>query len=652
MIRIINICKPLNRLFKKWKCINNSGIIKNNENVVISKDIIINNKDNKEPLDINEIENIEKNIEEKEKKDEQKDSIKTEKISLNKEPKIKKYLTENKITKSNQENINNKNNAYKTYKNQKKIFIENVHKRIKFKNLIIKILNYHIGINYYFNKWKKQTYNNINKEKEFETIITSSTIVHHKTHIPKRKFYPNKNEFQKENIEINQNKKNLTIDQQPKRMDILLNKMDEKRKKKLLIKFIRKISENKEEVLKDFFKKWKNNFKDKINDDINNIKVKKKRLITNTKNKKEEPIKNDINEKETEIEINTKTQKDSKSNLYIKHRPHALNITSSTKNNQENKKNIIFTQTETIEIKTTKIETTKMKTEYPIKPKKNIINEKIKPKIIKEEIKKFTLPNPKKETTKEYQIIINPIQRKEQFDSFDLNLPSLPEKIPKIPEKKSKKIENIKKDNNNNNDRFTHSRIRSNFGKCSDLLSPVYRSNKRTIDNEHNENNSINDEDGIHVRKKLKFDKISSTIDNEELNTISLKNDASIQKKDFGYKTYTFIPRKKIIHGKEIAKKIERNRFKDKVKEIINNKNNVEEKDTKKRFERRIFSNEKKEGDIKSKTFNAETKIEFKIKEFNLENQCKKEYYKDYNNFILCEEIVYKCYDDKTERYF
>ena len=33
-----------------------------------------------------------------------------------------------------------------------------------------------------------------------------------------------------------------------------------------------------------------------------------------------------------------------------------------------------------------------------------------------------------------------------------------------------------------------------------------------------------------------------------------------------------------------------------------------------------------------------------------MENQCKKEYYKDYNNFILCEEIVYKCYDVIPEK--
>ena len=35
------------------------------------------------------------------------------------------------------------------------------------------------------------------------------------------------------------------------------------------------------------------------------------------------------------------------------------------------------------------------------------------------------------------------MQRKEQFNSFDLNLPLLPEKIPKIQEKKEKKLKKI-----------------------------------------------------------------------------------------------------------------------------------------------------------------------------------------------------------------
>ncbi len=96
-------------------------------------------------------------------------------------------------------------------------------------------------------------------------------------------------------------------------------------------------------------------------------------------------------------------KKDSKSNLYIKQRPQTLNMASSTKNNQENKKNIIIYNKPELNDLKAKSETITPKQEFPIKLKKNIINEKENGNQIKEgKIKTFYLPHPKKETTKEF----------------------------------------------------------------------------------------------------------------------------------------------------------------------------------------------------------------------------------------------------------
>ena len=118
-------------------------------------------------------------------------------------------------------------------------------------------------------------------------------------------------------------------------MHILLNKMDEK-EKKIIDKILIKIIEDKDKVLKNAFIKLKNNCEDTINNNINEINN----------------IKNDIKKKEAEMTNNIKNKKDSKLNLYKKHRPHALNINSS---NEGNNKNIIYTESETIK-EETKIE--------------------------------------------------------------------------------------------------------------------------------------------------------------------------------------------------------------------------------------------------------------------------------------------------------
>ena len=478
------------------------------------------------------------------------------------------------------------------------------------------------------------------KGKEFETITT--TTIHYKTHIPKRRLISQKSsDFQNEKIEIKEKKKNLTIDH-ANRMDILLNKMNEKRKRKILIKYIIKLTEIENEFLKQYFNKWKiniqnknNNNKKRVKDEISIVKTTNKRIITYIKTHKEEE--QTINIIETEESNNTKLKKDN-SNLYIKHRATVPNFISSTKNT--NQKISIYTEFDTIDNKTLN----DRKTDYQTKNKKSKITEKVKTKYIKEETKKFTLPNPKKETTKEFSIIINPMQRTEQIDFVDLTLPSMA-KIPKAPHKKKEGEKKEKTDTRNS--RYNQYRNRSNLRTGYDVFSPTYKYRNKTIETENNENESINTENTIHVRKKLKFDRAISSFDNEECNTISLKNDTSIQNKDFGYKTFTFIPHRKINKGREVTITEERNRFKNDEEDITKFDN---ETGARRKYQRRIFSMERKEVETKSKTFVSISKVESKIKQFYLEKGCQREHYNDYSNFILCEEIVYKSHDAVPEK--
>ena len=637
LIKIINICNPLQKFFKRWKSIKNKEKVELNKDIIITKKKMIITKfdiekeDNKEPL-IKE----EKNIDDK-------TDTKGVNNTIEKESEINiegKIIGDNiNDIKANEEIDIDKTEGSKTYKIQKKRFVENVHKSIKFKNIIVKILEKNFWIKGCFNYWKNQTNIYDNKGKEYDTIITSTTKVHHKTHIPKRKHYPIKSDFQIENIE-KEKQKNLTISK-PKTIDIFLNKMNEKRKRKLLIKYIIKINEKNEEILKKYLNIWKNDNENNCiheeNEDLNIIKTKNKKTITTIKTNKNIEYKETQEEKDIDSIKSDKARKDSSSNLYIKHRPHALNYVYSTKN-EGNKKNKNYNQYET------KNETTTPKLNK--NEKISLITEKtrIKVKYIKEETKKFNLPNPKKEINKEFIIIIPPKERKDEYDTIDLNLPTIP--IPKIPQKKTQKVEI------NTNTRYTHNQSRRNHKKFSEMLSPVYRSNKRTIDLESSENSS-NNNDTITVRKKLKFEKNTSTIDNEEINTISLKNDPSIETREFGYRTYTFIPHKKIIKGgikgREIIKKDIRNRLKEKDQDLGNNTNdnNLNTRiNTRRKYERKLFNIEKKQTEIKSKTFVIETKV----KQFYLDKQCKKEYNKDYNDYILCEEIVYKSYNAIPEK--
>ena len=400
--------------------------------------------------------------------------------------------------------------------------------------------------------------------------------------------------------------------------------------------------------------RWKNKIQNRTikEDDDEKPEPKKpvfKRTITyNKKNKNPEPIK-----KETEIVTYEKITKTTiNSNLYKKHKVPSHAFTSRNSNGQIIKKNISINSesSESINNKS-KNDPKKAKTQYPMKTKKFIPTEKTKIVKTKEEVKKFTLPNPKKETTKEFSLIINPIQRAEKFDAIDLNLPPI-KKVPKIPQKNiPKKVDII-------NARLTRFINRNNIPEKQKFFSPIYKTNRRALESENSDNSPINaerTENTIQIRRRLRFDKMSTSNDvsndtDNNSNTISLKYDKSI--KDFGYKTFTFIPRTKITKTKEttVIKMDERNRFDNEEKDTSINDNTK----IRKTYKRRIFSfggkNDKKT-ENKSKTFVTISKMEPKINKFYLEKGCRKEYNKNkYGDLILCEEIVYKSNDAVPEK--
>ena len=236
MIKIIIICSPLKIYFNRWKNNIKFPKIKENEINITKKKMIIKrnieiissnkDKDNSEFLMKDEKPDIEKKnlkkmdidlLTDNNKKDIMKnidnivDIEKTDKKEINNQIKFnkdkeKKYNNEENIIKnidtiSKLENIAYKNSVVKPYQNQKKTFIDNVNKRIKLKKIIIKINQKYRGINYYFNRWKNQIFDD-NKERELNSIIASNLIIHHKVKISKKK-YESQNE---ENQEIKQKK--------------------------------------------------------------------------------------------------------------------------------------------------------------------------------------------------------------------------------------------------------------------------------------------------------------------------------------------------------------------------------------------------------------------------------------------------------------
>ena len=423
--------------------------------------------------------------------------------------------------------------------------------------------------------------------------------------------------------------------------------MNEKRRKKLLVKYINKIDEMKENILKVYLNRWKNKVikKNKIKGNINITKKPGKRNSF-IKNKNEE-INNNIDNNiinNKDIENNTKSKNDTNSNLYKKHKVNGPNFVSSktSNNNINNKieqKNIIQIESETIKYKK---QNSKTGINYPIKTKKSFKNEKTKIPV-KNEVKRFNLPNPKKESPKEFSLTLNPIQRNDdQIDSldinFDLNIPSI-QKIPSLPGKNLVKKTNIKhykhiqyKGKNNNN--------KSDLNR---ILSPSsYRLIKRNNDKDNIQSNSMQNEYNeniIQVKKRLRFEKVISNNENEA-NTISLNNDKSIENKDFGYKTYSFIPHtKNMIINKENIKNEDRNRFNNKEKESNINNNKVTQV-----YKRRIFSMEKKEINIinekEQKIIKVDNRLVYHRRKFNIEkkenniNENEKEISNDKNKII------------------
>ena len=648
MIKILRFKNPLKIFINKWKSLPEKTEKETKEtdikNVVITKKKIILNKNKTDTLENpNEVERNE---------------IYKYKYKINKTKKENDKSNEDDIQDSNinepdkeKDIINSKEKPLRINRDQKKAFVINVKRTIKFKNIIVKIIENHIGIKYYFNIWKMIYANSKKKEKENEKINIIDNIKN-RTQIPKRKFYTKieTNELQIEGNEPKANNRTIdTNNRAGKDKYILLKKMNEKRKKRILIKYILKLTEKNEEIIKQYLIRWKNKIKNKTikKEDEEKPEPKKtvfKRTITYNKNRNPEPIK-----KETEIITYEKITKTTiNSNLYKKHKVPSHAFTSRNNNGQIIKKNssINSESSESI-INKSKNEPNKAKTQYPMKTKKFITTEKSKIVKTKEEVKKFTLPNPKKETTKEFSLIINPMQRSEKYDAIDLNLPLI-KKVPKIPQKKMPKKVDI------TNSRLTRFINRSNIPEKQKFFSPIYKTNRRALESENSDNSPINVE-RTQVRKRLRFDKmslsndISNDTDNNS-NTISLKYDKSI--KDFGYKTFTFIPRTKITKAKEttVIKMEERNRFDNEEKDSSINDNTK----IRKTYKRRIFSfgsNKDKNIENKSKTYVTISKMEPKINKFYLEKGCRKEYNKNkYGDLILCEEIVYKSNDAVPEK--
>jgi hypothetical protein len=110
---------------------------------------------------------------------------------------------------------------------------------------------------------KKVISNNKKKEKDLEKSNTSDNI-RFRTHIAKRKIYTEteKTELQIEGNEPKTNNRtNNTIDtnnRAGKNKYTLLKRMNDKRKKRLLIKYILKLSEKNESIIKQYLIKWKN----------------------------------------------------------------------------------------------------------------------------------------------------------------------------------------------------------------------------------------------------------------------------------------------------------------------------------------------------------------------------------------------------------
>ena len=568
LLQLIKIKNPLHKYFKKWK------------QILYTSEIQVALKNKREIEKINNI-NDEKN----------------EKIYDEEDFDLhKKDENKNRIYSPNK-NIKGDNK-------QKKVFIHNVRRRIKLKNIIIKYINNlpkKHKLYYYFNDWKNKT----NDQMQFDTINRRNN---QKTYITtRRRFIPGKKILPFEKLEkLNQ----IDNQQSPRSLNNIITKNENKQKKKILTKLVIKKAE-KESIhpLKRYLNIWKQNIKidkdeneDKNIDNIDNeiINIKEKYTITYKRRKIKEKY-------DTEVRNNNdKVGVENKNNLYRKHRISNSNIMSPINNNHDDK----------IKSKEEELKDNNFDNNC-----ENNIN-------IKEIIKKFVLPMPKKEEVKECPLIISPVGIKEEFDELNLDMDKLD--IKNTPKKPNIKFS---KKNNNNIYKLINHRYNTDIG----LLGQNKNKNKIITNTNINykDNNSENDEEkentaDIQIIQKV----INVTTDSEEPNTITLKNDPSIENNDFGHKS-KHITYKKII------------------KTIKNISKNDNEKNIGRNIDKTLYTYDSRH--VKAKTFISENvgKNEDinKIKKFNLGNKiCKKEYIINYDDLILCEEIIYKCNDPVNEK--
>ena len=568
LLQLIKIKNPLHKYFKKWK------------QILYTSEIQVALKNKREIEKINNI-NDEKN----------------EKIYDEEDFDLhKKDENKNRIYSPNK-NIKGDNK-------QKKVFIHNVRRRIKLKNIIIKYISNlpkKHELYYYFNDWKNKT----NDQMQFDTINRRNN---QKTYITtRRRFIPGKKILPFEKLEkLNQ----IDNQQSPRSLNNIITKNENKQKKKILTKLVIKKAE-KESIhpLKRYLNIWKQNIKidkdeneDKNIDNIDNeiINIKEKYTITYKRRKIKEKY-------DTEVRNNNdKVGVENKNNLYRKHRISNSNIMSPINNNHDDK----------IKSKEEELKDNNFDNNC-----ENNIN-------IKEIIKKFVLPMPKKEEVKECPLIISPVGIKEEFDELNLDMDKLD--IKNTPKKPNIKFS---KKNNNNIYKLINHRYNTDIG----LLGQNKNKNKIITNTNINykDNNSENDEEkentaDIQIIQKV----INVTTDSEEPNTITLKNDPSIENNDFGHKS-KHITYKKII------------------KTIKNISKNDNEKNIGRNIDKTLYTYDSRH--VKAKTFISENvgKNEDinKIKKFNLGNKiCKKEYIINYDDLILCEEIIYKCNDPVNEK--
>ena len=519
------------------------------------------------------------------------------------------YKNENIIKDLNQndKNINkiysHKNNI-KQLKDKDNNFFNNNKKEMKIKNIIIKYINEinNKDLYYYFKNWRNKTISN--DDNQLNTIITS---INTKSNINRIKFIKGKKilPFEKLEKKLNEVNKSKT----PRIISNILTRNENKQKKKLLSKLIvKKIRKenNSENTLRRYMNIWKEKIKienEDINDDdpgnkFNNNKVtSKKRNIVN--------IITDSNKILELIYDNHKGNILENDNiLYIKQKAPSPSFIPSIKNNQN-------TINYNIEEEDNKDDIINNENDFNIN----------------ENNKKFILPIPNKEEIKECPLIINTEKRKEEFEEIklDSNINNI-KKTPKIPQIKFKK-KIIHNRYHTDNEFFSQNNIENE-------INPELKFNYIDIDNQKEEEPEQEEENNSDKNYQLFHKKITITSDNDETNSFNmpLQNDPSIKNKDFAYRAKG----NNIISYKKINKKVINNTRYDNEKIGRNyNKNNdiFEPKHAKSKTYISDFIGIKNENNNKSKKFYLGNKYN------------KKEYTINYNNLILCEEIVYKCND-------